>query len=178
MKLNSNNLKIALGWDEGNFDLNLFAIILSNNPNQPIASPDDIVYYNNLEHYSGAIYHTSDSLDGKDIGSDENEIIHVNTELLHDEVGTVNFAIEVFSETGAKLNEVDGLFVRIYDDNKLISSFEIETLDADCDSLFIAQLYTAENLDCFIEEKYAPFDGGLATMGQGFNVDLAKYQTE
>jgi stress response protein SCP2 len=76
---------IGLGWDVGAgaaFDLDAVALLL--NAQGKIANVGergkngDIIYYNNLRHPTGNIYHTGDNRTGAGEGDDEQIVVQLN----------------------------------------------------------------------------------------------------
>ncbi|MGK5090494.1 TerD family protein [Deltaproteobacteria bacterium TL4] len=54
---------------EGECDLDAAAILL--NQKNKLEQEDDVIYFGNLHSYTGNVYHTGDSVDGKGKGHDE-----------------------------------------------------------------------------------------------------------
>ena len=79
---------VGLGWDEiqqprrlfapkpQDIDCDAFALLLVNGK---LISNDDIVYYHNLTHKSGAVKHMGDNLTGAGDGDDEQIVIDLNS---------------------------------------------------------------------------------------------------
>ena len=70
---------VGLGWDtncygDEDFDLDASAVLTT--ATGRVSVDEDIVFYNNLKHYSKSVEHTGDNLTGEGDGDDE--VIKVN----------------------------------------------------------------------------------------------------
>jgi tellurium resistance protein TerD len=128
---------IGLGWDvkkknaeggffkklfaapEDDFDLDAFAILLGENGkimnfgNKLVGS--DVIFFNNLHHPSGHIWHTGDNLTGEGEGDDEQ--IMVNLRDIGQHYHRIIFAVNIYQGTqrGQHFGQVENAFIRAVD---------------------------------------------------------------
>lgn len=128
---------IGLGWDvkekkvEGgffkkmfaappeDFDLDAFAVLLGANGkimnfgNKLVGS--DVIFFNNLHHPSGHIWHTGDNLTGDGDGDDEQIIVNLRDMGQH--YDKIIFAVNIYQgqQRNQHFGEVENAFVRAVD---------------------------------------------------------------
>lgn len=110
----------GLGWDldkqSGSaslYDLDSFAICL--NDRGELSDRQDIVYFNNLRHCSGAIIHQGDNLTG--IGEGDDEVILVNLSRVPSKITRIVFAVNLYRAVSRQqdFSQIDNAFVRLVD---------------------------------------------------------------
>lgn len=92
----SSKFKVGLAWNpnvgasNANHDLDASAFLLRGGR---LVSGDDVVYYRNLKHASGAVNHSGDNLTGEGDGDDET--LMVDTSKLPSDVDEVAFIVTI-----------------------------------------------------------------------------------
>lgn len=80
------SLVVGLGWDEAkrgffsrqrDIDCDASVIMITESTGK-LNTPNDVVYYGNLSHSSGAVRHCGDNLTGEGDGDDEQIIVELN----------------------------------------------------------------------------------------------------
>lgn len=121
-------IMVGLGWDaveqEGgffkklfsgkkNFDCDASVFICKNGR---IASVDDIVYFGNLEHKTGAVKHMGDNLTGEGEGDDEE--IYVDLNKLPADYDKLVFVVNIYKAIDRKqsFGMIKNAFIRIVDE--------------------------------------------------------------
>lgn len=112
------HLVVGLGWDVNTntgsaFDLDSLALCL--NSQGKLSKEEDMVFFNNLVHSSGAIKHSGDNLTGAGDGVDES--IDVNLSNIPAEVDKITFAICIYQANQRRQNfgQVNNAFVTVTD---------------------------------------------------------------
>src|SRR5579875_3076198 len=82
---------VALGWDEGPFDLDASAFLL--NSQGKVLSDSHFVFYHNLRSPEGSVTHTGDELSG---GDGDSETINVNLPAVPAEVDRIAFTVTIY----------------------------------------------------------------------------------
>lgn len=82
-----------------------------------LTSVDDIVYFGNLEHKSGAVKHMGDNLTGEGEGDDEE--IYVNLNAIPTDYDKLVFVVNIYKAVERKQNfgMIKNAFIRIVDDD-------------------------------------------------------------
>lgn len=115
-----NKIMIGLGWDTGDYiiDLDASAFMLGDNGKTP--EDEYFVFYNNLKSPDGALQHTGDNRTGEGDGDDE--MILANLSMVDADVKEILFTVSIH-EAKAKNHHfglLSNAFIRIYDvDNKV-----------------------------------------------------------
>ncbi len=144
---------IGLGWDlrplqkpglfsgifgakpSEDFDLDAVAILLNENDkiihvgNQKLAN-GDVVFFNNLRHRSGYIWHTGDNRTGQGDGDDEQII--VNLEKLYNEFHKIVFLVSIYlgQEKKQYFDQLQNAYIRAVDaKGKEILRFNLDQED-------------------------------------------------
>ena len=120
---------VALGWDEVEKNVGFFqklfgfgpqdidcdasALILCNG--KVSSNYSDIVYFGNLKHSSGAVYHSGDNLTGA--GEGDSEVINVDLTTLPSKYDGVVFVVNIYKarERGQHFGLVKNAYIRIVD---------------------------------------------------------------
>lgn len=115
----------ALGWDvaektggflglfSNNADFDLDASVLCLNEADKLTSKENLIYFGNLRHFSGAINHLGDNLTGEGEGDDEQILIYLNQ--LPSDIHKLVFVINIYAATQRKqdFGQVKNAFVRL-----------------------------------------------------------------
>ena len=125
----------GLGWDISqqsggglfgflgmNKTFDLDASVLCLNSKNRITNRDDLVYFGNLRHKSGAISHLGDNRTGKGEGDDERIIVDLAK--LPEQIAKLIFTVNINNamENQQHFGHIDNAFVRLVD---VAKSFEI-----------------------------------------------------
>ena len=123
------NIMVGLGWDEAEQKSGGFFSRLLSGPTNidcdasvflckggKLTDKDDIVYFGNLKHKSGAVQHMGDNLTGEGEGDDEQ--IFVNLDKLPDDYDKLVFVVNIYEAVSRKqhFGMIKNAFIRIVDD--------------------------------------------------------------
>ncbi len=120
------NVMCGLGWDVAqpsggglsgviagpkNFDLDASVVCLDKN--NKVGNKQNLVYYANLRHPSGAINHCGDNLTGKGEGDDEQILVYL--ENIPPEIVKLAFVVNIYHSVERKqdFGQVKNAFVRL-----------------------------------------------------------------
>ena len=169
------NITVGLGWDVnrydtgGAFDLDTAAFLLG--AAGICQSEADFVYYNNLNHPSGAVVHLGDNRTGEGEGDDEQ--IHIDLSGIPSNIERIAFTATIFEAEERRQNfgQVSNAYIRIIDEATnielvrydLCEDFSIET------AVVVGELYKSGN-----EWKFnaigSGFQGGLASLCANYGI--------
>ncbi len=167
----------GLGWDTnkydgGNdFDLDTAAFLVGEDGK--VTTESDFVFYNNLNHPSGAVAHLGDNRTGEGEGDDEQ--IRVELDKIPANVQKIGFSATIHDAEARSQNfgQVSNAFIRIFNEATneelirydLSEDYSIET------AVVVGELYRHNN-----EWKFAAtgsgFEGGLGALCKNFGIDL------
>lgn len=159
------HLHVGLGWDKNkfdgdNFDLDACAFLLNKDGKARIEG--DMVYFNHLEHDSGAVKHSGDNLTG--LGDGDDEVITVELDKVPADIEKIDFTITIYDAKARMQNfgMVQNAYVRVLDSD---TKTELVQYDLDEDystetAMVMGQLYRHNG-----EWKFA-------AIGQGFENGL------
>ena len=122
-------LMVGLGWDAANAEGGFFKKLFSGKKdidcdasvfvckNGKIASNEDIVYFGNLTHKSGAVKHMGDNLTGEGEGDDEQ--IFVDLDKLPADYDKLIFVVNIYQAVSRKqhFGMIQNAFIRIVDND-------------------------------------------------------------
>lgn len=120
-------LMVGLGWDAANAEGGFFKKLFSGKKdidcdasvfvckNGKLTSMEDVVYFGNLTHKSGAVKHMGDNLTGEGEGDDEQ--IFVDLDKLPAEYDKLVFVVNVYQAVSRKqhFGMIKNAFIRIMD---------------------------------------------------------------
>jgi len=112
-------IKVALGWKPKQFDtdqeFDLDASVLCLNKDGKANSNQDLVFYNNLKHPSGAIVHSGDDRTGG--GQGDNEIISIDLSKVPPNIERIACIITIYEADERKQNfgMIESARVRVLD---------------------------------------------------------------
>lgn len=88
---------VGLGWDtnkyDGGHDFDLDSSVFLLNEAGRCASPDDFIFYNQLEGGNGSVAHSGDNLTGQGEGDDES--VRVNLSAVPAAIDKISFVITI-----------------------------------------------------------------------------------
>lgn len=122
---NLQKLLLGLGWDIAqrpggirsifveNHDLDLDATVVCLDQHQRLCQDQDVIYFGNLQHESGAITHLGDHLTGG--GQGDNEQIVVDLAQIPDRIHTLVFLVNIYrcQERHQNFGDIIKAFVRL-----------------------------------------------------------------
>ena len=178
------NILIGLGWDEakrarGGFfapkpqpiDCDASALLLKGGK---LYDKSDIIYFGNLQHKTGAVWHMGDNLTGAGDGDDEQ--IEVDLSKIPANVEKVAFTVTIYDSDARRQNfgQVSNAFIRIVDEatnTELIrydlgEDFSIET------AVVVGELYR-HNGEWKFNAIGSGFQGGLAALCAHYGIEVA-----
>lgn len=116
---------VGLGWDEAPKKFSLFSkqedidcdasALLISEPSGKLASPNDVVYYGNLTHNSGAVRHCGDNLTGAGDGDDEQIIVELTR--VPQQYSKIVFTVTIYQarERKQQFSMIKNAFIRVVD---------------------------------------------------------------
>ena len=168
---------VGLGWDVnafdtgGDFDLDTAAFLLGDNGK--VTRAEDIVFYGNLRHPSGAVEHLGDNLTGAGDGDDEQ--IKIDLARVPENISHIAFTVTIYEADERRQNfgQVANAFIRIVDEAKgqeilrydLGEDFSIET------AAVFGELYR-HNGEWKFNAIGSGYQGGLAALCANYGVDV------
>lgn len=168
---------IGLGWDtkqfDGGFDFDLDASAFLVGNNGRVNNDQDFVFYNNLEHPSGAVIHTGDNRTGDGDGDDEAIIIDFSK--VPESIEKIAIAVTIYDAEGRKQNfgQVLNAFVRLVNKENgeeilrydLSEDFSIET------ALVFCEIYR-HNGEWKFSAVGSGFEGGLEALCKNYGLEV------
>ena len=173
---------VGLGWDtnryDGGFDFDLDAAAFLLGENGKVTCDEDFVFYNNLNHPSGAVVHTGDNLTGAGEGDDEVILIDFTKVPANISKRAITVTIHDAKTRSQNFGQVSNAYVRVAKrDNEndmageeqlrydLGEDFSIET------AIVVCELYRY-NGNWKFNAVGAGFEGGLAALCRNFGIDV------
>ncbi len=144
---------VGLGWDEAQRSSGFFgskpqsidcdaSAIMCNFDGKLIAN-EDVIYYNNLRHKSGAVCHMGDNLTGQGDGDDEQVIVDLNS--VPEQYGRITFVVTIYQarERGQDFGMIKNAFIRIVDasNNKELMKYNLSENYAGRTAMIFGELY-------------------------------------
>lgn len=150
-KAGLSKIGVGLGWDAasstGGFfkrtktidcDATAFALI-----NGKLKSNKDIVYFDNLKHYTDAIKHMGDNLTGDGAGDDET--IYIDLDTLPNEYDRIVILCNIYHADQKRQNfgMIKNAFIRIYDrmTNEELCRFNLSDDYSDSTAVIFGEVY-------------------------------------
>ena len=123
------HVMIGLGWDAAKTSTGLFAGLFGKHQdidcdttvflcrNGKLVDNDDIIYFGNLKHNSGAVQHMGDNLTGEGEGDDEQVFIDLSA--LPHEYDRLVFVVNIYKarERNQHFGMIQNAFIRICDND-------------------------------------------------------------
>lgn len=173
---------VGLGWDtnkyDGGYDFDLDAAAFLLDDSGKVTCDEDFVFYNNLEHKSGAVKHTGDNLTGAGEGDDE--VILIDFTKVPANISRIAITVTIHEAQSRNQNfgQVSNAYVRVakrsseddfageealrYD---LAEDFSIET------AIVVCEIYR-RNGEWKFSAVGAGYQGGLAALCRSFGVNV------
>jgi stress response protein SCP2 len=150
----------GLGWDVAqssgglfglfgeNKDFDLDSSVFCLDAKQHLKNTENIVYFGNLSHKSGAIIHLGDNLTGKGSGDDEQILIELTK--IPSDFHKLVFIVNIYNCLQRKQNfgMVNNAFVRLVDtsNNREIARYNLSGREyQDCTGMIMAEIYREGN---------------------------------
>lgn len=168
---------IGLGWDtnkyQGGHDFDLDASAFLVDANNKCQNDLDFVFYNNLQHPSGAVIHTGDNRTGEGDGDDEQLIVDFTKIPVNVHRIGITVTIHDAEQRMQNFGQVSNAFVRLVDDSNnqellrfdLGEDFSIET------AVVVCELYRHGN-DWKFNAIGSGFSGGLASLCRNYGLQV------
>lgn len=170
------HIMVGLGWDinryDGNADFDLDASAFLTGANGKCTCSGDFVFYNNLEHPSGAVKHMGDNRTGDGEGDDEQ--IFVDLSKIPANIEKIAVTVTIFDAEKRRQNfgQVSNAYCRMVNDDTgeeiirydLGEDFSIET------AMVVGELYR-HNGEWKFNAIGSGFSGGLAALCQNYGLD-------
>jgi len=167
------NIDVHLRWQEqisGDTDFDADASAFMLNEQDKVNTSDDFIFYNQLEHYSGAIIHLGDDRKGS-----KGEILKVDLNLVPENIQKIIFVVSIHEAdaNNQSFGMISDAYIRIINsgDGKEIIRYDL-TEDAGNDtSMIFAELYLNNNewlLKAIGEGHY----GGLQSLCEQYDVPI------
>ncbi|MBE5812932.1 MAG: TerD family protein [Clostridiales bacterium] len=143
---NLNRVLIGLGWDPikgifgggSNMDIDASVICIDENGRR-----ENVVYYGNLRHPSGAIKHYGDNLTGDGDGDDEQ--IEINLDMVPARITKMAIIINIYSARSRRqhFGKVKNCFVRAVDmaTGKELVRYDVDGKFDGATGMFVADVY-------------------------------------
>ena len=167
---------IGLGWDTnkysggGDFDLDASAFLVGSNgkTNNDL----DFIFYNNLEHSTGAVIHTGDNRTGEGDGDDEKLIVEFAK--IPSDIDKIAITVTIYDAIARAQNfgQISNAFVRVVNEETneeilrydLSEDFSVET------ALVFCEIYR-HNGEWKFSAIGSGFQGGLAALCKNYGLD-------
>jgi stress response protein SCP2 len=150
----------GLGWDVGkssggflgifgqgqNFDLDSSVVCLDDK--NRLKSKQDLIYFGNLRHKSGAVKHLGDNLTGQGTGDDEQIVVDLPN--IPPEISKLVFVVNIYNclERKQDFSKVNNAFVRLVDmsNNREIARYNLSgAMYQGNTGMIMAELYREED---------------------------------
>lgn len=168
---------VGLGWDAretdgASFDLDVEVFLLGENGKT--RSPDDFIFYNNLENADRSVVHTGDNLTGDGDGDDEQ--IKVDLTRIDERVRRLVFCVTIHEAVQKRQNfgGVENAFIRVVntDSDREIARYDL-TEDASTEtSMIFAEVYR-HGVEWKFKAVGQGFAGGLSALCGHFGISAA-----
>lgn len=167
---------IGLGWDTnkysggGDFDLDASAFLVGSNgkTNNDL----DFIFYNNLEHSTGAVIHTGDNRTGEGDGDDEKLIVEFAK--IPSDIDKIAITVTIYDAIARAQNfgQISNAFVRVVNEETneeilrydLSEDFSVET------ALVFCEIYR-NNGEWKFSAIGSGFQGGLSALCKNYGLD-------
>ncbi len=168
----------GLGWDVakrsgggffsnfgGGHEYDLDSCVICLDTNGKLTDQGNIIYFGNLQHYSGGITHTGDNLTGAGDGDDE--VIIVDLPRIPDHIAKLVFVINIYECINRKqdFSQVENAFVRLVNvaNNKELARYNLSGKEyKGMTGMILAEVYRHNN-----EWKMAAIGNGVSVNGLG-----------
>ena len=178
------NVLVGLGWDAveqksglfglfkaADIDCDATAILLKNGK---FTDKNDVVYFGNLKHASGAVKHMGDNLTGDGDGDDEQIMIDLSK--VPANIERIAFTVTIYDAEARRQNfgQVSNSYIRLVDESNEVElihydlgeDFSIET------AVVVGELYR-HNGEWKFNAIGSGFQGGLAALCGHYGIEVA-----
>lgn len=170
------HIMVGLGWDinryDGNADFDLDASAFLTGANGKCTCSGDFVFYNNLEHPSGAVKHMGDNRTGDGEGDDEQ--IFVDLSKIPANIERIAVTVTIFDAEKRRQNfgQVSNAYCRMVNDDTGEEIIRYESGEVSPSKLqwLLAELYR-HNGEWKFNAIGSGFSGGLAALCQNYGLD-------
>ena len=180
------NILVGLGWDaasskgkgllgslfgggQANIDCDASVMILNNDGK--FVRREDLVYFGNLIHPSGAVRHMGDNLTGEGEGDDEQVLVQLSK--LPADCGKIVFIVNIYDcvKRNQHFGMINNAFIRIVDgtSNKEFLRYNLTEDYAGKTSLIVGEIYKHNGEWKFAAVGEATTDPGIADIVRKFS---------
>lgn len=173
---------VGLGWDinkyDGGFDFDLDASAFLLGENGMLQRDEDFVFYNNLQHPSGAVTHTGDNLTGEGEGDDEQILIDFTK--IPENIKKIAICVTIHDAQARRQNfgQVSNAYIRIakladeFDTTgETVLKFDLEEEFSIETALVVAELYQ-KNGEWKFNAIASGYQGGLAAICRSYGANV------
>ena len=168
---------VGLGWDtnkyDGTADFDLDSCAFLCGDNGRVFDDGDFIFYNNLQHSSGAVVHTGDNTTGAGDGDDE--VIKVDLTAVPQNITRIAFTVTIHDAEERRQNfgQVSNSYIHIIDQTTgaelirydLGEDYSIET------AIVVGELYRM-NGEWKFNAIGSGFQGGLYALCKNFGINV------
>ena len=157
---------VGLGWDEAkgygqqSIDCDAFAIMLKEGR---IIDAKDIIYFNNLSHYTGSVRHMGDNLTGAGEGDDEQIVIDLDS--VPTQYDSIIIAVNIYQAKSKSqhFGMIKNAFIRLVDarNNKEICIYNLTENYFGKTAMIFGKLYRSDNEWKFSAIGDGTYDGSV-----------------
>ena len=172
-----NRLIVGLGWDVNvfdsgsDFDLDASAFLLG--ADGAAGADEDLVFYGNLTHPSGAVKHMGDNLTGEGDGDDEQLLVDLSR--VPADVARIAFTVTIYDGEARKQNfgQVSNAFIRVVDatTNREVLRFDLGEDFSVETAVIVGELYRY-NGEWKFNAIGSGFSGGLEELCRYYKLDV------
>lgn len=168
---------IGLGWDinkyHGGHDFDLDASAFLVDSNDRCTNDLDFIFYNNLQHPSGAIVHTGDNRTGEGEGDDEQLVVEFSKIPANINKIAITVTIHDAESRSQNFGQVSNAFVRLVDEvtNQELLRFDLGEDFSIETAVVVCELYRHEN-DWKFNAIGSGFAGGLASLCRNYGLEV------
>lgn len=170
-----NKIMIGLGWDINRFDGDAFDLDVSaflTDANSKCTNDGDMVFYNNLQHSSGAVIHSGDNRTGNGDGDDET--LTVTLDKVPANITEIHFAVTIDNADAKNQNfgMVEHSYIRAVnmENNEEIFRYDLEE-DFSLETGIIAGKLYKKDGNWKFAAVGSGYNGGLAAILRNFGLD-------
>ena len=178
-KAGLNRIVIGLGWDEverkrGFFapkptaiDCDASALVLQNGK---LKGKEDIVYFGNLKHHTGAIMHMGDNLTGAGAGDDEQIIVELSK--IPEKYDKIILVVNIYDDYKRKqhFGMIKNAFIRLVDerDGKEVCRYNLSESYDNMTAMVFGEVYRHNGEWKFNAVGQGTQDEGLGQLAQRY----------
>ena len=165
---------VGLGWDEARgygqtIDCDAFAILLTNGT---ATDKKDVVYFGNLNHYSGSVIHMGDNLTGAGEGDDEQITIDLNS--VPQQYDRIVIAVNIYQakQKNQHFGMIQNAFIRLVDGktNKEICIYNLTENYSGQTAMIFGEVYRSDGDWRFSAIGQGTTDGSVSEVAKRYGV--------